>query len=180
MSEYLKQANDFLNKTNSTLEIKFLKTDKYFKNDKEKRDIYEFTLTRGRRIYKGMFGNSLINSGIKLNGHVVMTTEAAIDKKLLNANDNTFKLVSLTRFGSVLGYTVLNREIELPKMPNAYDILSCLTKYDVGSFEDFCSEFGYDVDSRSAEKTYKAVIKEYEGLSRLYSDEELEEMSEIS
>ena len=180
MSEYLKQANDFLNKTNSTLEIKFLKTGKYFKNDKEKRDIYEFTLTRGRRIYKGTFGNLLINSGIKLNNRVIMTTEAAIDKKLLNANNNTFRLLSLIRFGWVLDYPVSTKEIELPKMPNAYDILSCLTKYDVGLFEDFCSEFGYDVDSRPAEKTYKAVVKEYEGLSKLYSDEELEEMSEIS
>ena len=179
MSEYLKQAEHFLSKTNSTLEIKFLKTGKHFQNDKEERDIYEFTLTRGKRTYKGTFGNSIKYSGIKLNGRVIMTTEAAIDKKLLNANDNTFKLVSLTRL-FVLGYTVSVKEIELPKMPNAYDILSCLTKYDVGSFEDFCSEFGYDVDSRSAEKTYKAVVKEYEGLSMLYSDEELEEMSEIS
>lgn len=180
MNEYLKQANDFLNKTNSTLEIKFLKTGKYFQTDKEKRDIYEFTLTRVRRIYLGTFGNSLIDSGIKLNSRVVMTTEEAINKKLLNANNNTFGLFSLTHFGWVLGYPVPTKEIELPKMPNAYDILSCLTKYDVGSFEDFCSEFGYDVDSRSAEKIYKAVVKEYEGLSMLYSDEELEEMSEIS
>ena len=180
MNEYLKQANDFLNKTNSTLEIKFLKTGKHFQNDKEKRDIYEFTLRRGTRTYNGTFGNSFRDSGIKLNGRVVMTTEAAIDKKLLNANNNIFELFSLTHFGWVLGYPVSTKEIELPKMPNAYDILSCLTKYDVGSFEDFCSEFGYDVDSRSAEKIYKAVVKEYEGLSMLYSDEELEEMSEIS
>ena len=180
MSEYLKQAEDFLSKTNSTLEIKFLKTGKHFQNDKEERDIYEFTLTRGRRIYKGTFGNSFRDSGIKLNGHVVMTTEAAIDKKLLDTDNNTFRLFSLTRFDWALGYPVSYREIELPKMPNAYDILSCLTKHDVGLFEDFCSEFGYDVDSRSAEKIYKAVVKEYEGLSMLYSDEELEEMSEIS
>lgn len=180
MSEYLKQAEDFLSKTNSTLEIKFLKTGKHFQNDKEERDIYEFTLRRGRRIYKGTFGNSVSDSGIKLNGRVVMTTEEVIDKKLLNANNNIFRLFSLTRFVSVLGHSVLNREIELPKMPNAYHILSCLTKYDVGSFEDFCSEFGYDVDSRSAEKTYKEVVKEYEGLLMLYNDEELEEMSEIS
>ena len=180
MCEYLKQAEDFLSKTNSTLEIKFLETGKHFQNDKEERDIYEFTLTRGRRIYKGTFGNSFRDSGIKLNGHVVMTTEAAIDKKLLDTDNNTFRLFSLTRFDWALGYTVSYREIELPKMPNAYDILSCLTKHDVGLFEDFCSEFGYDVDSRSAEKIYKAVVKEYEGLSMLYSDEELEEMSEIS
>lgn len=179
MSEYLKQANDFLNKTNSTLEIKFLKTGKYFQNDKKERDIYEFTLTRGKRIYKGTFGNSMKDSGIKLNGNFV-TTEAAIDKKLLDADNNTFRLFSLTRLSWALGYPVSYREIELPKMPNAYDILSCLTKHDVGSFEDFCSEFGYGVDSRSAEKIYKAVVKEYEGLSMLYSDEELKEMSEIS
>ena len=180
MSEYLKQAEHFLSKTNSTLEIKFLKTGKHFQNDKEERDIYEFTLTRGKRTYNGTFGNSIKDSGIKLNGRVVMTTEAAIDKKLLNANNNTFRLFSLTHFVFVLGHPFSAKEIELPKIPNAYNILSCLTKYEVGSFEDFCSEFGYDVDSRSAEKTYKAVVKEYEGLSMLYSDEELEEMSEIS
>ena len=180
MSEYLKQAEDFLSKTNSTLEIKFLKTGKHFQNDKEERDIYEFTLTRGKRTYKGTFGNSIKNSGIKLNGRVVMTTEASIDKCWLKAETNPFRLYSNSRFSFIIGYPVSAREIELPIPPNAYDILVCFTKYDVGSFEDFCSEFGYDVDSRSAEKTYKAVVKEYEGLSMLYSDEELEEMSEIS
>src|SRR5574344_492426 len=175
MCEYLKQAEDFLSKTKSTLEIKFLKTGKHFENDKEERDIYEFILTRGKRTYKGTFGNSIKDNGIKLNGRAIMTTESAIDKKLLDSDNNTFRLFSLTRFDWVLGYPVSYKEIELPKMPNAYSILSCLTKYDVGSFEDFCSEFGYDVDSRSAEKIYKAVVKEYEGLSMLYSDEELEE-----
>jgi len=115
-----------------------------------------------------------------INGQSKYPRQVKIDKKLLEADNSTFRLFSLTRFGWALGYPVSYREIELPKMPNAYDILSCLTKYDVGSFEDFCSEFGYDVDSRSAEKIYKAVVKEYEGLSMLYSDEELEEMSEIS
>ena len=61
MCEYLKQAEDFLSKTNSTLEIKFLKTGKQFQNDKVERDIYELTLTRGKRTYKGTFGNSIKN-----------------------------------------------------------------------------------------------------------------------
>ncbi len=30
--------------------------------------------------------------------------------------------------------------------PTAYDILACLTKYEVGTFDDFCSNFGYDTD----------------------------------
>ena len=64
--------------------------------------------------------------------------------------------------------------------PSLYDVLSCLQKYDVGSFEDFCSEFGYDEDSKSAEKIYKAVVKEYEAMSRLFTNEEIEVLNEIN
>lgn len=64
--------------------------------------------------------------------------------------------------------------------PTAYDILACVQKYDVGSFEDFCSGFGYDTDSRKAEKTYKAVCKEYAGISQLFSESEImEKLQEI-
>lgn len=55
-------------------------------------------------------------------------------------------------------------------MPTAYDVLTCLTKTDPGTFEEFCSEFGYDTDSRKAEKTYKACVKEYFGVHRLFGD----------
>lgn len=63
--------------------------------------------------------------------------------------------------------------------PNIYDVLTCLQKYDVGTFEDFCSEFGYDEDSRKAEKIYNAVVKEYEGMLRVFGTDILEEMQEI-
>lgn len=63
--------------------------------------------------------------------------------------------------------------------PTAYDILTCLQKYDVGSFENFCGDFGYDADSRKAEKTYKAVDKEYKSLAKLFSENELSLMAEI-
>lgn len=63
--------------------------------------------------------------------------------------------------------------------PTAYDILSCLEKYDCGSFEDFCGEFGYDTDSRTAEKTYKAVCKEVDAVNRLFTSEQIEQLQEI-
>lgn len=63
--------------------------------------------------------------------------------------------------------------------PNAYDVLSCITKYDPGTFEDFCSDFGYDEDSRSAEKTYNAVCEEWENISLLFTYEEIEQLQEI-
>lgn len=62
--------------------------------------------------------------------------------------------------------------------PTMYDILTCLTKYDPNTFEDFCSEFGYDTDSRTAETIYKAVVKEFKAVERLFNDI-LEELQEI-
>lgn len=63
--------------------------------------------------------------------------------------------------------------------PTAYDLLSCLTKYDPGTFENFCADYGYDTDSRKAEKTYKEVMKEWENVSRIFSTDELEQLQEI-
>ncbi len=64
--------------------------------------------------------------------------------------------------------------------PDEYDIITCITKSDPGSFEDFCGEFGYDTDSRKAEKTYKAVKREWEAVKRVFGEGEcLEALQEI-
>ena len=54
--------------------------------------------------------------------------------------------------------------------PTAYDVLACLQKYDVGSFEDFCDEFGYNNDSIKALKIYKATLLEYKHVCMLFHD----------
>lgn len=64
--------------------------------------------------------------------------------------------------------------------PNAYDVLASIEKYDIGTFEDFCNEFGYDTDSRKAEKIYKAVKEQYTQLLTLFNDDEMAEMAEIN
>lgn len=47
--------------------------------------------------------------------------------------------------------------------PTLDDVLSCLildaSAIDAGSFEDWAQEFGYDTDSRAAEKIYDACVK---------------------
>lgn len=63
--------------------------------------------------------------------------------------------------------------------PTAYDVLSCVTKNDPGTFSDFCSDFGYDTDSRKAEKTYFAVQEEYKNINMLFSDV-MDELQEIN
>jgi len=134
MNEYEKQAQDFLDKTNTEFTATFNRHGKYFDDDKQARDIYNITLKRGGREYTFKFGQSVVNSGKKPNR----------------------------------------------KAPTAYDVLACITKYDPGTFEEFCGEFGYDTDSKKAEKTYKAVVQEWLTVSRLYNDEEIELMAEIA
>lgn len=65
------------------------------------------------------------------------------------------------------------------RIPDEYDVLSCLEKYDVGSYKDFCDNFGYDNEfNKDTMKIYKAVLKEVEGVKRVFGDV-LEEFAEI-
>lgn len=81
------------------------------------------------------------------------------------------------RYRFNFGQSISNSNGNTP--PSAYDVLACLTKYDVGSFDNFCSEFGYDTDSRKAYKTYKAVLKEWKNVELLFTSEQLELLQEI-
>lgn len=63
-------------------------------------------------------------------------------------------------------------------IPQAYDILACITKYDPGTFGDFCVAYGYDGNTKIAKTIYKAVTKEWGKISELFSDI-LDELREI-
>lgn len=65
--------------------------------------------------------------------------------------------------------------------PTLADVLDCLASdasgYDnAKSFEDWASEYGYDTDSRSAEKIYKTVKRQAEQLKRVLGAEAFEEL----
>lgn len=70
------------------------------------------------------------------------------------------------------------------KVPRPYDVLASLSA-DIGhgeyqSFEEFCDTFGYDQDSMKAHKIYNAVEKERQGITKLYSEKELDKLGEIN
>jgi len=177
LNEYEQQAKSFLDSTNTKFKAEFLYNGKHFDNDKELRDVYKITLKRGSREYFFNFGQSLNDSGFY---YTMGVQKVQIDRKFLNPKMKTHLLGHVRRES---GGAFLNNKksdvIHYPKAPTAYSVLACLTKYDPGTFEDFCSEFGYDEDSRSAEKTFKAVKDEYMNVCALYNDEELELMAEI-
>lgn len=63
--------------------------------------------------------------------------------------------------------------------PSAAEVLCCLASDAIivdncRDFEDFCSELGYDNDSRRAEKTYKAAMRQTEKLKQFLGEDLLQ------
>lgn len=64
--------------------------------------------------------------------------------------------------------------------PTMYDVLACMSKpCGIDTFEDFCDEFGYDYDSRRAERTWKGYQKGVAAMERLFGDV-MDELYEIN
>lgn len=168
VNEYQKQALDFLAKTNTTFECKFLRNGSMtWDKDGEKRDIYQITIKRGNRSYTTEFGQSLSKS-LKYVDPYVKGREYTATGASLKGGYKVTNLRYLNECKQVKGTP-----------PTEYDFLASVTEYNPGTFEDFCGEFGYDEDSRTAERTYKAVLDEWLRISSMYSDSELQELAEI-
>ncbi len=174
--DYGKQAMDFLTNTGATIKIDFYKFDYHCEGDKTKRDIYTVKLTKGTRYYEFKFGTSILDSGYYMDWQT---------KRKINI-DGTYQDSNLrvtpdfiNRFCTSFGSKTPKRHGR--KQPKPYDVLACLTCYDVGTFEDFCCEFGYDDDDNiKAHKIYKAVQEEYNGLCTLFNENEMLLLSEIN
>ena len=181
-NEYDKQAEDFLKETETTFKAEFLKNGIHFQDDKDSRDIYLITLKRGDREYTFNFGNS-INNSIKyriVQGYLTNELKEKIIQKGLNiVGVNTLEdLNRLKPFFIGMGnFWDLNDEF---KEPSAYDVLAGLTGYDTGTFEEFCSSYGYESDSIKAKKTYEAVVEEFKNVKMLFDDKEIEKLQEIN
>jgi len=100
-------------------------------------------------------------------------------------NRHIFK-ITLSRNGKRFSFNFGQSVADDAKHPNLYSVLACLQKYDVGTFENFCSDFGYEIynenyagKNKSSVKIYKALCKEFSNVERLFSDC-LEEMQEIN
>ncbi len=174
LSEYEQRANDFLAKHEITFEAKFLRHDSMrLDKDNVKRDIYSCVLRRGRHNISVKFGQSIAHSGEWL----------AKDPNPVRNKSKTFEnRTEADAYMSKMGGGWSNRAVKNPnkKAPTAYDMLACLTKSDPGTFDDFCSEFGYSNDSISAKETWQAVREEWGDVRSFFSRDELEEAQEIN
>ncbi len=151
--DYNKEAIKFLYDTKTTLKISFSHKGKHFDGDTQARNIYTVLLTNANHSYRFNFGDSINN------------TEKLEHWKTKLSQRHKYK-------------------------PNAYSILACLQVNYCDTFEDFCNEFGYegcDPDNfdgnfinESTMRTFRAVQEETENLKQLFTEQQLEDLHEIS
>ena len=190
ISEYDQQAIDFLKATGATIQKVYTGHRPYWADEKEFRTTFMVTIMReGKPAMSFPFGQSMVDSwkfskSSQRHSNILKpfngTMLEGID--LFEAFSNVIETGDDKKGGhgahhNIKGWTVRVQKAE--KAPSDYDILAAITKYDPCTFDDFCSEYGYDTDSRKAETTYQAVRKEYTDLSKIFTGEELEQMSEI-
>jgi len=170
-SEYLKQATDFCEKTGTTFEVEYLRTGKHWDNDTRKRDIYKITITRGSRSYTIEFGQSLYRSSRFL------VKDMGYDYTFANRPEAVQFCYKQHISPNVI---VKNENFAAP---TAYDFFSCVQKYNPGTFDEFCSEMGYDEEPLSSyhrvAKIYEAAKNEWQAIESMYSDDEITLMQEI-
>lgn len=169
MSEYTKQAEQFLKDTETEFSIRFLYTGPFFGGEKEIRDVFEFTLKNACGSYTSKFGDSIHN------------TER---RGLLGANNvNIKKARHLGLLPDVNG-RVSNMKANQTPPPTAYAVLAHLQKYDMGTFEDFCAEFGYNdlplKESPRVHGIYKQCVLQYAGLRKIFTSEQMDQLQEIA
>ena len=159
MTDYDKQAQEFLTKTGATFDAKFLFHGKHFDDDKDMRDVYLITIKRDSRLWRFNFGQSIAESG---DAHGSFVNECP--RSCVHYNTGTFPCRAHARKRTT---------------PSAYSVLAAITKYDPGTFQNFCDEFGYDTDSRRAEKVYFAVQNEWDNVRKMWRGKEIELLGAI-
>lgn len=167
-NEYAKQAEKFLQDAGATMKIEFQgRAINTMWKEKQPRNLYAVTIKTPRGSYTFDFWDSL---------HNTETTQTTVERCAIRHFCRLWEDMN--------HYEQLQVQKELAKMqkearPDCYDVLACLTKYDPGTFANFCAEYGYDEDSRTAERVYIATQNEFANLKRIFDPEQLEAMQEI-
>lgn len=74
--------------------------------------------------------------------------------------------------------TYFSQGVGIEHEPELHDVLDCLANdaQTDGTFEDFCATYGYDTDSRNAERIYKAVIRNSNKLLKLLGQSKFDQV----
>jgi hypothetical protein len=109
--------------------------------------------------------------------HIRMSSEYAdANPNMQNETEMNHYKVVLKSKGKQLT-TFFSMGLGLTREPETENVLDCLASDASGyenaqSFEDWCSEYGYDTDSRKAEKTFNIIAKQAKQLERFLGSRE--------
>lgn len=185
ITDYNKQATDFLESTQTILTWRFLRYGKYFPHDKENRLVWEFTLTRGGRKYVSTFGESTAETYRQLTGEempcygqMTLYKEERLNRAVKSIRpDGSFQ-----RPRNDNDWQYHPRQQLIP--PSAYSLLACLEKYEPDPDVDtWAREYGYEIPQYKISeilKVHAACREQYLALCTLYSEEELSQLAEIN
>jgi hypothetical protein len=132
--------------------------------------------------YQKQAADFLNSYGIKFSAEYIEHSAHFDDDKKRGVERDIWRL-TLKRKGRQMSVTFGQSEADSDHgntPPRPYDLLSCLTKYDPGTFANFCGDYGYSEDSISGLRTYKAVCREWAKMSRFFTAGELEELQDIA
>jgi hypothetical protein len=183
MNEYEQQALDFLIKTGTNLDVEFRYTGPVdWDTDGYHHDHYRVTLKRNGREFGFDFTDSRKNSLFRRIASIPGIPDDKTLKELHKMDKATWRaFTERTHFGG--------RPPDFNKkwrnyQPTAYDVLAGLDAYECGSFDDFCAEFGYNELPMSEYPRvmgiYAEVQRQSQELHRMFSEEELDMLREIS
>lgn len=135
--------------------------------------------------YQQQAADFLTKYGIKLSAKLVNAKMPSWEgyKKDGPRKNNHF-IVTLRKDGCRISFDYFDSENNFRagvKELDAYSVLaSCSGDYNCpDNFEDFCSEYGYDNDSRKAEKTFAACLKQSAKLKKIFSGKVAEDLMKI-
>lgn len=81
-------------------------------------------------------------------------------------------------FGDSIHNTQMGIEPDIDSLLETITSDYYYTKEYYPTFSDFCSEFGYDTDSRKAEKAYRLCLIQGNKLHKLFNEQEIEQLRE--
>lgn len=177
MNQYEKQAYDFLIKTGTKITKQFDRYDFHFDGDKDKRNIWTITLSNRHHTYIFKFGDSIANSSIDWSSYWIPAYQVKIlnSKWIINLTTLMYSKVELENWYKIMEIAKRHKQVE----PSDYSVLTCLTQLYSTDFEDFCSDYGYDIDSMKAKKIFDACMVEDQNLRKLFDRSELKRLADI-
>jgi hypothetical protein len=177
------QAAAFVAGTGLTITKIYLGHRPYFDGEDEQRAVWEITFSReGRKAYTWTFGDSVKDSYVVHDLNTALMRAQPIPpwvygslsfKAALRLGGGTFSVRDQSKVTHSFRLSPAHPE------PSDYSLLAAVEKYAPDTFDEFCSDYGYDTDSRKALDTYQQVQKQAAAIRRMFTEAELEKLAEI-